>query len=131
MIFALVGGYLVAGLIALGALFANSAPVVIEVPGPPTPAPITVVERASSPASASASASASAVEGPQIGAAIPQSPALYDGFLASGITKTDTSLTLSTGELRNGQTLSGRFCFTLDANLPTVEYVCGTASSTS
>lgn len=65
-----------------------------------------------------------------LGTTIPGAPALYDGYLATGISKTDTSLTLSTGELRNGQTLSGFLCFTIDNNTPTVEYVCGNASST-
>lgn len=67
----------------------------------------------------------------QLGAAVPTTPALYDSYLASGISKTDTTLTLSTGTLRNGSILSGFVCFTIDVNLPTVEYVCGTASSTA
>ena len=70
-------------------------------------------------------------EPPIVGAAISGAPALYDGFLSSGISKTATSMTISPGTLRNGQSLSGYFCFTIDNNAPTVEYVCGTASGTS
>lgn len=66
-----------------------------------------------------------------LGSAVPTTPALYDSYLASGISKTDTSMTLSTGVLRNGASLSGFTCFTIDVNQPTVEYVCGTASGTS
>lgn len=67
----------------------------------------------------------------ELGAAVPNTPALFDSYLASGITKTDTTMTLASGVLRNGQSLSGFTCFVLDVNQPTVEYVCGTASSTS
>jgi len=63
-----------------------------------------------------------------LGAAIPSTPALFDGYLASGITNTATTMTLSTGVLRNGVALSGYTCFVIDVNQPTVEYVCGTAS---
>ncbi len=70
-------------------------------------------------------------EPPVVGAAISGAPALYDGFLSSGITKTADSMTISPGTLRNGQSLSGYFCFTIDNNTPTVEYVCGTAAGTS
>jgi len=68
---------------------------------------------------------------PNLGLAVPTTPALYDGYLASSITRTDTSMTLSTGTVRGGTTLSGFICFTIDVNQPTVEYVCGTASGTS
>ena len=65
------------------------------------------------------------------GAAVPNSPALVDTYLASGITASANSLTLASGVTNDGTTLSGFMCFTIDVNTPQVEYVCGTASSTS
>lgn len=70
-------------------------------------------------------------EGTPLGADLPQQYALFDGYLASGITKTDTSLTLTSGTTRDGVALSGRICFTIDVNTPTAEYVCGTAAGTA
>lgn len=67
----------------------------------------------------------------ELGASIPNTPALIDTYLASGITSTDTSMTLANGTTRGGSALSGFTCFVIDVNQPTVEYVCGTASSTS
>lgn len=71
------------------------------------------------------------ISGGSLGGQIPQTPALYDGFLVSNISKTDTSLTISPGTLKNSQSLTGYYCFTIDVNLSTVEYVCGTANGTS
>lgn len=68
---------------------------------------------------------------PAKAAVVPETPAIYDGFLASGIGKSDTSMTLSTPTTRDGNPLEGYYCFTLDVNLPTVEYACGTASGGS
>lgn len=67
----------------------------------------------------------------QFGAALPSQNALIDTYLASGISTTDTSMTLASGSLRDGTSLTGYQCFTLDAGQPTTEYVCGTASSTA
>lgn len=66
-----------------------------------------------------------------LGVSIPNSPALIDTYLASGIDADDTSMTLANGTTRAGTTLSGYMCFTLDVNTPVVEYVCGTANGTS
>lgn len=66
-----------------------------------------------------------------VGAALPQQDALIDTYLASNITNSATTMTLADGTLRDGTTLSGYYCFTIDINTPTLEYVCGTASSTS
>ena len=71
------------------------------------------------------------VSSPSLGLAVPNTPALFDTYLASGITTSDTSMTLASGNLRNGQALSGYTCFVIDINQPTVEYVCGTASGTA
>lgn len=108
----------VAGLAALGLIAA-------PLPAQPVPAYTPTVEQSPGPVVTTAE------DEPVLGATVPQTPALYDGYLAAGISKTDTSMTLSTGVLRNGQSLSGYFCFTIDVNTPTVEYVCGTASGTS
>ena len=66
-----------------------------------------------------------------LGATIPVSNALIDTYLSIGIDNAVTSMTLANGTTRDGATLSGYNCFTIDANTPTVEYVCGTASGTS
>ena len=58
-------------------------------------------------------------------------PALFETSLAAGIGPTDTSMTLVNGTLRDGTTLSGNYCFTIDAGQTNTEYVCGTASGTS
>lgn len=67
----------------------------------------------------------------RLGADLPGQDALVDTYLTSNIAKTDTTMTLASGTTRDGETLAGWYCFTIDANSSTVEYVCGTASSTS
>jgi hypothetical protein len=62
---------------------------------------------------------------------IPAISANYDDSLASNINQGATSMTLVRGTDRDGNNLSGRYCFTLDEGSPQLEYVCGTASSTS
>ena len=56
-----------------------------------------------------------------LGTQTPQTPALVDTYLAANIDATQTSMELANGLYRNGQSLSGYMCFTLDANTPTVE----------
>lgn len=73
---------------------------------------------------------ATPVSSPNLGAAITQGGALYDGFLASGIAQNATSMTLTTGSFKDGTSLSGWNCFTVDANSPSIEYICGNASGT-
>lgn len=68
---------------------------------------------------------------PTLGAAVPVTPALFETSLASPITSTATTMTLSDGTLSDGTSLSGYMCFTIDSGNPNVEYVCGTASGTS
>jgi hypothetical protein len=63
--------------------------------------------------------------------AVPLTPANYDDSLASRILASDTSMTLVAGEDRAGNSLVGFTCFTIDEGQPTLEYVCGTASSTA
>ena len=62
---------------------------------------------------------------------VASSPALFRTNLASKLTNTGTSMTLVSATTRDGTELSGSVCFTIDGNLATAEYVCGTASSTS
>ena len=62
---------------------------------------------------------------------VASSPALFRTNLASKLTTTGTSMTLVSAETRDGTSLSGSVCFTIDGNLATAEYVCGTASGTS
>jgi hypothetical protein len=66
-----------------------------------------------------------------VGTALPQQDALIDTYLASGITSVATEMTLADGTTRDGATLSGYYCFTIDINSPTLEYVCGTVAGTS
>lgn len=65
------------------------------------------------------------------GTTVPLTPALFDTILQSGISASDTTLTLGSGTLRDGTTLTGYACFTIDEGTASVEYVCGTASSTA
>ncbi len=67
----------------------------------------------------------------KLSAALPEAPALVDDYLATKITATQTTFTLANGTLRDGTALGGYYCFVIDVNSPQVEYVCGTASSTS
>ena len=57
-------------------------------------------------------------------------PSVYESYLSGQIGTSDTSLTVANATLRDGTSLSGYLCFTIDANYPTMEYVCGTASTT-
>lgn len=62
---------------------------------------------------------------------IPDSPYLFITTLQSSIGSSDTSMTLNLGTFKNGTSLSGYQCFTLDSGTATAEYVCGTASGTA
>ena len=68
---------------------------------------------------------------PAFGATIPGGGALYDGFLSSGISPTATSMVLTNGYFNDGTALTGWQCFTVDANSPSIEYICGNASGTA
>ena len=96
---------------------------------PPQPITTTPVVQTTQQSPVATSQQSQAVN--NIGSAVSQAYGLYDGYLASNIGKTDTSMTISPGTLDDGTTLSGYVCFVIDVNTPQVEYVCGTASSTS
>ena len=66
-----------------------------------------------------------------IGSAIPVVPSLFETSLASAIGTADASMTLVSGTDRQGNALSGYFCFTLDGGTNNVEYVCGTVAGTA
>ena len=63
--------------------------------------------------------------------AVASSPALFRTNLASKMTTTDTTMTLVSATTRDGTVLSGSYCFTIDGNISTAEFVCGTASGTA
>ncbi len=71
------------------------------------------------------------VESPDLSAQIPQGTAIFETSLASPITISATSMTLTTNSVRGGTTLSGYNCFTLDEGLSTAEFICGSVSGTS
>lgn len=63
--------------------------------------------------------------------AIPQTPAVFETYLANAEGTSDTSMTLATNALRDGNFLIGYTCFTVDSNTSTLEYECGTVSGTT
>lgn len=72
------------------------------------------------------------IEGLQsFGDTINQSPALFETALAAALSNNANSMTLLSGTLRDGTTLNGNYCFTIDSGLSTTEYVCGVASGTA
>jgi len=60
-----------------------------------------------------------------------QAPSLFETSLASSMLNSATSATLASGKTRDGFSLSGNYCFTIDSGLNTAEYVCGVASGTA
>lgn len=67
---------------------------------------------------------------PSLGSVAPQTPANFETSLAFPIGTTDTSMTLNSGVIFNGNLLAGYTCFTADSATPALEYICGTASGT-
>lgn len=61
----------------------------------------------------------------------PVTPAVFETYLANAEGTPDTSLTLASGALRDGTSLSGYVCLTIDSNTSALEYECGTASGTT
>lgn len=58
-------------------------------------------------------------------------PAIFETYLSSQQSVSDTSLTIASAALRDGSTLSGYVCLTIDSNTPQLEYECGTLSGTT
>jgi hypothetical protein len=66
-----------------------------------------------------------------VGAALPQATGVFETSLASPITSTATSMTLTANSVRGGGAVSGYTCFTLDEGSAQAEVICGTVSSTA
>ena len=66
-----------------------------------------------------------------LGATVPISVAIFETTLASKITSEATSMTLTAASTTAGGSLTGYFCFTIDEGSADVEFVCGTAASTT
>ena len=66
-----------------------------------------------------------------LGSVLPSNPAVFETYLAAGIGTSDTSMTIASGSVRDGTSLSGYVCFTVDSNTPILEYMCGTVSGTN
>lgn len=71
------------------------------------------------------------VSGVAYASAIPNSPTLFETYLANTQGSTDTTATLASAALRDGTTEFGYTCLTIDANTPITEYECGTLSGTT
>ena len=67
----------------------------------------------------------------RLGATIPIAPALFETTLASKISSSATSMTLTSGTDKSGDNLSGYICFTIDEGTASEEFVCGTTSGTA
>jgi hypothetical protein len=67
---------------------------------------------------------------PPAGTTLPTAAALFETSLASRISTTDTSMTLSANSV-GGTSISGYTCFTIDEGRTDAEFVCGTVSSTA
>ena len=66
-----------------------------------------------------------------LGAALPQSVAVFETSLASPISSSATSMTLTANSIRGGGALSGFNCFTVDEGSAQAETICGTVSGTT
>jgi len=66
-----------------------------------------------------------------LGAQLPSGTAVFETSLASRMTTTDTSMTIVSARLREGGSLSGYQCFTVDEGKTEAEYICGTLSGTT
>lgn len=67
----------------------------------------------------------------RLGATIPVVPALFKTTLATKISKTATSMTLTTGTDKSGDALAGYICFAIDEGMSSEEFVCGTTAGTA
>lgn len=71
------------------------------------------------------------VHQPLVGAALPSATAVFETSLASPISSSATSMTLTANSVRGGGSVSGYNCFTIDEGSAQAETVCGTVSSTA
>ena len=68
---------------------------------------------------------------PTVGVALPSAVAVFETSLASPITSSASSMTLTANSVRGGSTLSGYNCFTVDEGRTDAEFICGTVSGTA
>lgn len=68
---------------------------------------------------------------PVSGASLPSATAVFETSLASPITSSATSMTLTANSVRGGGSLSGYTCFTVDEGSAQAETICGTVSATT
>jgi hypothetical protein len=66
-----------------------------------------------------------------LGIALPSGTADFESSLATGISDSATTMTLTSNSIRGGGSLSGYECFTVDEGSAQEEYMCGTVSATS
>ena len=66
-----------------------------------------------------------------LGTALPSGTAVFETSLASAITSSATTMTLTANTVRGGGSLSGYQCFTIDEGSAQAEFVCGTISGTT
>ena len=71
------------------------------------------------------------LEEPSLGVALPSGTAVFETSLASGITSSADTFTLTANSVRGGGSLSGYQCFTIDEGTAQSEYVCGTVATTT
>ena len=62
---------------------------------------------------------------------IPSAPYLFQTTLSAAISSTGNSMALVNGTLKDGTSLTGYQCFTVDTSTAQAEYICGTASGTA
>jgi len=62
---------------------------------------------------------------------IPSAPYLFQTTLSAAISSTENSMALVNGTLKDGTSLTGYQCFTVDTGTALAEYICGTASGTA
>ncbi len=68
---------------------------------------------------------------PTVGATLPQATGVFETSLATPITSTATSMTLTANAIRGGGAVSGYSCFTVDEGSAQAEVICGTVSGTT
>lgn len=68
---------------------------------------------------------------PSFSAQLPAATAVFETSLASPISSSATSMTLSANSIRGGGSLSGYNCFTVDEGSAQAETICGTVSGTT
>jgi hypothetical protein len=68
---------------------------------------------------------------PTVGATLPQATGVFETSLATAITSTATTMTLTANAVRGGGAVSGYACFTVDEGSAQAEVICGTVSTTT